>query len=261
MRVRIIFENKDKGAAVPFHHQYHLYRLFKGIIKKCNDENMESFKHYNFSGLKGQTKVSKNGLHFYSNKITVVFSCSNKAFLDKIIEQIFSFELLKVRNLPIKPLSVELESEIHFEEKMEFICISPIVQLKAEFFDDASKEFIHPCSEQFAHNLKQNLISRFPQFEPYESAIQFTPDRSYVDRIERNGKKYSRIYPLFDQDIPYEVRGYTLPFMLEAPVDLQKLVYNNGIGLYCDKGFGMLDLANVQPGTETVTYFDGQFVN
>lgn len=261
MRVRIIFENLDKGASVPFHHQYHLYRLFKGIINKCDDESMNDFKHYNFSGLKGQTKISKSGLHFYSNKITVVFSCSDKSFLDKVIQQIFNFDFLKVRNLSLKPSSVELESEIEFSDQMDYICISPIVILPAEFFDDAGKQFIHPTSDLFLDYLRQDLIDRYPEFAGDELAIKFKPDESYVQRIETSGKKYSRIYPLYDQDIPYEVRGYTLPFTLEAPVELQKLIYNNGMGMYCNKGFGMVDLANIQPGAESATYFDGHFVN
>lgn len=260
MRVRIIFENKDKGATVPFHHQYHLYRLFKGIIKKCGDAEMETFRHFNFSGLKGQTKVSKNGLHFYSNKVTLVFSCSDKDFLDKVIEQIFEFEILKVRNLQLKPLIVEEESEIDFQEEMDYVCLSPIILLPGEIFDECSKEFIHPHSNEFSNTLKQAFFNRFPELDQSVD-IQFIPDKKYIDRIESQGKKYSRIYPLYDQDIPYEVRGYTFPFKLIAPIEYHQKLYHNGVGLYSDKGFGMMDIANVQPGAETLTYFDGHFVN
>ena len=260
MRVRIIFENIDRGTAVPFHHQYHLYRLFRGIIRKCNDVEIAEFKDFNFSGLKGQTKVSKNGLHFYSNKITIVFSCSNKDFLDSVIEQIFSFEILKVRNLQLRPLTVEMEPEIQFDEEMDFICISPMILLETELFDDSAKEFIHPQSSQFAQKLKETLQNRFPE---YKDSMDFTfdPDAEYIDRIESKGKKYSRIYPLYDQDVPYEVRGYTFPFTLKAPVEVQRYLYNHGLGLYCEKGFGMLDLANVEPGAKTVTYFAGHSAN
>jgi CRISPR-associated endoribonuclease Cas6 len=221
---------------------------------------MNEFKHYNFSGLKGQTRVSKSGLHFYSNKITIVFSCSDKYFLDKVIQEIFLFDFLKVRSLQLKPLSVELEPQVEFSEVMEYICISPLILLQSEFFEDAAKEFIHPNHHSFQTLLKQSLLTKNEQFSP-DMNFNFNPDQDYVDRIENSGKKYSRIYPLYDQDIPYEVRGYTLPFTLEAPIDVQKSIYSNGLGLYCEKGFGMVDLANIQPGAETVTYFDGHFVN
>ena len=260
MRVRIIFENKDKGAVVPFHHQYHLYRLFRGIIKKCGDEAMESYKQFNFSGLKGQTKVSKSGLHFYSNKITIVFSCSDKEFVDKIIQQIFEFELLKVRSLQLKPLYVEMENEVEFSESMEYICISPMILLETELFDDGAKEFIHPQTTDFSVRLKNTILERFPEFSKSD-VFEFEPDHQYIERIESQGKKYSRIYPFYDQDIPYEVRGFTFPFHLKAPIELHQQIYNHGIGLYCDKGFGMVDMANVEPGNKTVTYFDGHFVS
>jgi CRISPR-associated endoribonuclease Cas6 len=260
LRVRLIFENKEKGASVPFHHQYYLYRLFKGLVSKCGDDALRNFKNYNFSGLKGQTKVSKSGLHFYSNKITIVFSCENKEFIDSLIQTIFSFEALKVRNLVLKPLSVELEPEITFKEEMNYICISPIILLSPEFSDDSAKEFIHPQSIEFSELLAQR-ISDGLNGKDLGGDIEFQPDEDYVERIESHGKKYSRVYPLYDQDVPFEVRGYTLPFTLKAPVEVQKHIFNNGLGLFNNKGFGMVDLTNIEPGTETTTYFDGHFVS
>ncbi len=258
MRVRLIFENIEKGATVPFHHQYYLYRLFRGLITKCGDETLVNFKKYTFSGLKGQTKISKSGLHFFSNKITLVFACDDKLFVDSIIKSIFSYEVLKVRNLSLKPLTVELEPDIDFQEEMSFICISPIVLLHPKFSDESAKQFIHPLSEEFQRLLIESIAEKMED-ESLKSEISFKPDKTYTERIEAQGKKYSRIYPLYDQDVPFEVRGYTLPFTLQAPVVVQKHIFNNGLGLFNDKGFGMADITNVAPGTESTTYFDGQF--
>nr|MCU0368285.1 CRISPR-associated protein Cas6 [Cyclobacteriaceae bacterium] len=57
-------------------------------------------------------------------------------------------------------------------------------------------------------------------------------------------KKFARIYPLFDLDVKYEIRGYTFPFTLYAPQPVQQFVYENGLGFFSHKGFGMLDIAN-----------------
>lgn len=259
MRVRLIFKNKDKGASVPFHHQYYLFRFFKGLIKKCGDESFSDFNHYNFSGLKGQTTVSKSGLHFYSSKITIVFSCQDKNFIDTIIQVLFSLPEIKLNGLTIIPHSVEMEPEIDFSEEMKYICISPLILLEPEFSDDVAKRFIHPQSDEFL-NLLVESIKRKTDI-PLGDKFEFTPDAHYLKKLEDAGKKYSRVYPLFDQDIPYEVRGYTFPFTLNAPKELHQFLFECGLGLFNEKGFGMLDLATVIPGSQTIPYFSGQLAN
>ncbi|HET8858619.1 CRISPR-associated endoribonuclease Cas6 [Marivirga sp.] len=259
MRVRLIFKNKEKGANVPFHHQYYLFRFFKGLIKKCGKEEFNTFKHYNFSGLKGQTTVSKSGLHFYSSKITVVFSCSNQDFIDSIIDVLFSLPEIKLNGLTIIPHTVELEHKVDFSEETKYICLSPIVLLTPKFSSDTAKKFIHPESNEFIEILKialqeKNEVLNLGDFE-------FLPDGNYLKKLEDKGKKYSRVYPIYDQDVPYEVRGYTFPFTLNASPEFHQYIFENGLGLYNDKGFGMLDLAEVTPGSQTVPYFTGQLEN
>ncbi|MGB3588271.1 MAG: CRISPR-associated endoribonuclease Cas6 [Tunicatimonas sp.] len=62
------------------------------------------------------------------------------------------------------------------------------------------------------------------------------------------------MYPLYDQDVKYEVRGYTFPFVLYAAPEVQKFITTNGLGLYTHKGFGMLDIAGADPGKKTQKY-------
>ena len=259
MRVRLIFKNKEKGATVPFHHQYYLFRFFKGLIKKCGKEEFNNFNHYNFSGLKGQTTVSKSGLHFYSSKITVVFSCSNQDFIDSIIEVLFTLPEIKLNGLTIIPHSVELENEIEFNEETKYICISPLILLTPEFSSDEGKKFIHPDSDEFVEQLSKALLEK-NELNDF-GGFEFFPDGNYLKKLEDRGKKYSRVYPIFDQDIPYEVRGYTFPFTLQGSPALHKYLFECGLGLFNDKGFGMLDLAEVTPGSKTVPYFTGQLSN
>jgi CRISPR-associated endoribonuclease Cas6 len=40
------------------------------------------------------------------------------------------------------------------------------------------------------------------------------------------------------------VRGYTFPFTLYAAKEVQQFVYENGLGHFTHKGFGMLDVAH-----------------
>jgi CRISPR-associated endoribonuclease Cas6 len=48
----------------------------------------------------------------------------------------------------------------------------------------------------------------------------------------------------YDNDVKYEVRGYTFPFTLYAAKKVQQYVYENGLGYFTHKGFGMLDISN-----------------
>jgi len=262
LRVRIIFILKNKGAFVPFHHQFLLAQLIKGIIIKGGDEKYRDYLHYNFSGLKGQTKISRNGLHYFSNRVTLVFSCLNKQFLDYVIVEMFKLANIEVGNLVLIPESVEIEANPSFQEEMKYICISPIVLIRPSFNDSESKRFINPQSDEFSDILFESTILRMQALGKYSesqlagfSKFQLIPDEEYLRKIHETQKKFARIYPVYDQDVKYEVRGYTFPFTLYAAHEVQEFVFTEGIGSFTHKGFGMLDIANSDPSQRTTPYF------
>ena len=67
-----------------------------------------------------------------------------------------------------------------------------------------------------------------------------------------NRKALAKI--VFENDVKYEVRGYTLPFKLYAEKEVQEFIFSCGLGNYTYKGFGMLDLANADPLERTEKY-------
>jgi CRISPR-associated endoribonuclease Cas6 len=261
LRIRLIFILKNKGGYVPFHHQYLLTQLIKGILLKGGKEEYFSYTGYNFSGLKGQTKISRNGLHFFSSRVTLVISCMNKDFIDYFVKNVFDFPQLEVGNLTLIPEMVEEEQMVEFENVNKFICISPIVLTSPKFNDSEGKKFIHPETDEFSDLLYESTILRMNQsklFTPEQLKtffkFQLVPDHSYLMKIEQSQKKFARIYPVFDQDVKYEVRGYTFPFTLYAAPEVQKFVFILGLGAFTHKGFGMLDLANIDPTQRTKEY-------
>jgi CRISPR-associated endoribonuclease Cas6 len=124
---------------VPFHHQYLLAQVIKGLLVFGPDKSYLEFNQFNFSGLKGQTKVSRKGLHYYSSKVTLVFACSEKSFLDYFIKQLFAQKDIIVGNLHLEPESTELEESVQIGEEARFLCISPIVLLPPAFNDVRGK--------------------------------------------------------------------------------------------------------------------------
>ena len=261
MRIRVVFILKNKGANVPFHHQYLLAQLVKGVIMKGGDAKYNNYPFYNFSGLKGQTKISRNGLHFFSSRVTLVFSAKDKDFVDYFLKSLFSLPQLDIGNLILVPESAELEVTPEFTDEMKFICISPLVLLNPEFNDSKGKRFISPETDEFSDLLYESSIERLASYNKYSeeelasfSKFQVVPDKIYLDKIRESQKKFARIYPVYDQDVKYEVRGYTFPFTLFAAKEVQEFVFTCGLGAFTHKGFGMLDIAHSDPSERVQRY-------
>lgn len=251
MRARIIFSLKNRGAYVPFHHQYLLAQVIKGLLVFGPQKSYLEFNQYNFSGLKGQTKVSRKGLHYFSSKVTLVFACPDKPFMEYFLARLFEQREVIVGNLHLVPESVEEEEPVVISDESRFLCISPIVVIPASFNDESGKKFVSPQSEEFSDLLYESTLARMEAMGKYTAEqltsfykFQIVADADYIQRIQEAHKKFARIYPLFDNDVKFEVRGYTFPFTLYAAREVQQFVYENGLGYCTHKGFGMLDVAN-----------------
>lgn len=260
MRVRIIFLLKNKGGFVPFHHQFLLAQLKESILKGL-DPKFSSFTDYNFSGLKGQTKISKNGLHYYSSRVTLVMSSPNPVFIDYFLQRLFEYKELQVGNLQLEPESVETELPPKFGDALKCVCISPIVLTEPAANDMFAKKFVSPDSDVFSDLLYDSTMSRMEKSGSYTAEqissfyrFQIIPDKDYLNKIKEGEKKFARIYPVFQKEQKIEVRGYTFPFNLYAAPEVQSFLFNSGLGTFTHKGFGMLDIANADVHRKTAVY-------
>ncbi len=245
---------------MPFHHQHLLAQLIKGLILKGGVEDYFRFKSFNFSGLKGQTRVSRKGLHFFSSKVTLVFSSSNEKFVNYVTNMIFESGKIEIGSVQLIPDSVEKEEQTPLENPTKFVCISPVVLSKPVFGDKSSKKFVHPETDMFSDMIFESTLSRMTSEKDYTEKevesfykFQIVPDKHYIERLDSQHKKYARIYSVYDDDVKYEVRGYTFPFTLYAASPVLEYVYTNGIGYFSHKGFGMLDLAEAEKTVKTKT--------
>jgi CRISPR-associated endoribonuclease Cas6 len=145
---------------VPFHHQYLLAQVIKGLLIFGPEKNYIEFTHYNFSGLKGQTKVSRKGLHYFSSKVTLVFACPDKKFMDYFLARLFEQKELIVGNLHLVPESTEEEDPVVITDESRFLCISPVVVIPATFNDESGKKFVSPDSDEFSDLLYESTLAR-----------------------------------------------------------------------------------------------------
>jgi CRISPR-associated endoribonuclease Cas6 len=104
-----------------------LAQVIKGILIFGPNQEYKDFTQFNFSGLKGQTKISRKGLHFFSSKVTLVFACPDKAFMDYFIAKLFEQKEIMVGNLHLIPESFGAEEPVKIRDEAKFLCISPIL--------------------------------------------------------------------------------------------------------------------------------------
>jgi CRISPR-associated endoribonuclease Cas6 len=168
-------------------------------------------------------------------------------FLARVLEQ----KEIIVGNLHLAPESTEAEEPVKITDESRFLCISPIVVIPATFNDETSKKFVSPESDEFSDLLYESTLGRMEATGKFTAEqltsfykFQLVADHEYIQRIQNSHKKFARIYPLFDKDVKFEVRGYTFPFTLYAAREVQEFIYENGLGYFTHKGFGMLDVAN-----------------
>ena len=267
MRVRVTFKVRNRGAAVPFHHQHLIAQVLRGLIVSSGNQEFKDFSFYNFSGLKGQTRVSRSGLHYNSSRVTIVFSSIERTFLEFLIDKIFEQEKIAVGELFISPEHVDEEVEVAFEKNSKLLAISPIVLVQASFNSDGAKQFLEPGTDEFSDLLFNSTLLRMEEqgidTERISNINQFqiVPDLAYINKIRQSQKKFSRIYSFYDQDVRYEVRGYTFPFTLYASPEVQDFIFTSGLGYHGNKGFGMVDLANADPTKRIVGYRSKQLVS
>ena len=260
MRVRIVFNNENKGGVVPFYHQYLISNLIDEVILDL-PAKFRSFKGYNFSGLKGQIKVGKEGLQYLSTKVTLVFSSSNQEFIDTFLSVLFKREKLKIGELVLKTDMVEREQDLDFAEEVKYVCISPIIVTNPDIPENDTKRFISPFTDEFSDLLYEMTIARMESSERFDTTelssfykFQIVPDKDYLAKIKEGDKKFARIYPVYEKGVKLELRGYTFPFTLYADKKVHQFVYESGIGALGNRGFGMIDLADHLQKQKTVSY-------
>ncbi len=260
MRVRIIFSLNNRGASVPFHHQYLLANLVDELKEQMPDE-FRDYNRYSFSGLKGQTKVGKSGLHFFSNKVTLVFTSPSQKFIDTLLVMLFKRSIIPVGNLHLTPDSVERENDPEFAEAVKYVCISPMVITGPNTELQKEKDFVSPTEDEFSDCLYESTMARMEvsgMFTEEEIGsfyrFQLVPDQNYLNKIRDSSKKFSRIYTSEHNGYIREIRGYTFPFTLYADPKVQQFIFECGLGEYADGGFGMVDIANTNPVGRAIPY-------
>lgn len=242
MRVKFSFlKSKNGDGAIPLHHQ----KLISHVVRDLLSDVPEHSPLYNFSTLKGTSKVQTGQIRFHSSKVSLVFSSADSNLTEHVIQRVSSLQQINIGKLELFPKSHQLIPDPEFTQRMKYVCISPLIVEPSVADDAARPEALDPASHEFSDHLYNSVIERMENAgysdDELNSFAEFElqPDMNYLNKVVGEGKKLSRNYKNDNNEV---MSGYLIPFVLHAHPKVQKFIWDAGLGLYCNNGFGMIDI-------------------
>lgn len=232
---------------IPLHHQALVAESLYQLIDSFGGNRSQ----LNFSSLKGTSKIQNGFMRFLSSKVTLVLSSRNAEQLEQLTSKIFELPFLAVGKMNLMPRSHEIIPDPEFSMKMRYLCISPMILVDPHKDPDKSQITIDPTSQEFSDILYEQTLDRMEKAGFSESDLNnfaefdAQPDHDYVQKLNETGKKFARYYRAADGST---MMGYLLPFTLHAHPEVQKFIWQSGIGALAEQGYGMVDL--VKAGEE-----------
>ncbi|HLG34530.1 MAG TPA: CRISPR-associated endoribonuclease Cas6 [Bacteroidia bacterium] len=243
MRVKFSFlKSRESEPVLPLHHQ----KLISIFVREMLEDEPNHTGLYNFSTLKGTSKVQAGQIRYMSSKVSLAFASADDKIVEHLIQRIFSFKEVHIGKMVVIPKAHQLIHDPEFKVQMKYVCISPLVIERGVAGEEPRNAPLDPSTHAFSDHLYNVTIERMEKAgyseEDLNSFAEFElqPDKAYMQRINEQGKKLVRHYKNDDNEV---MPGYLIPFTLHAHPKVQKFIWDTGLGLYCNNGFGMVDLA------------------
>ena len=245
MRYKLSFKKSDEqNSALPLHHQNLLAESIKAVSAGMQVDKAS----LNFSSLKGTSRVMNGLIRFLSTKISLSIASNNDSFATELVEKIMQLPALEVGEIKLIPKKSDIVMDPVFSSKMKYISISPLI-LRVEQGIANENNFVEPTSVDFSDELFHSLMDRMEkagftaaQLDDYQ-VFALTPDKEYLAKSSSSSRKIARLY---SDTHGTEYLGYLFPFTLHAHPDVQKFVWDCGIGILNEEGYGMIDVAERQ---------------
>ena len=243
MRLKITFQLQTGSYnTVPLHHQ----KIVSNFLQHINGELQKLPFSFNFSSLKGTTKVQNGMMKFLSNKLSLVVGSADEDYMQLLRQYLETGNLLNLGKMQVKCKNISEIPDAGFNTQMRYVCISPIILYDVEKQPELALEAIEPMSKEFSDQLYNSTMDRMEaagystlelsQFAEFE----VLPDPEYINKSIGSTKKYVRTYK---SNTDKQMSGYLLPFTLHAHPKVHEFFWNSGIGELSDQGYGMIDVA------------------
>ena len=254
MRIKISFlKVHGSSGTVPLHHQ----KIISAFMDEVMREIPEATDYFCFSSLKGTSKVQTGQIRFLSSKVSLVISAPDASITEQWVKKIFDRRLVSFAKLTLVPKAYDIIPDPEFKTVMKYVCISPMVpQLQFET-DEAGNipEALDPRSHEFSDLFYDSIMERMEKagFTQEQLAtfaeFEIMPDPIYIQKILDTHKKFARIYKNNNHQTIF---GYLLPFTLHAHPQVQKFIWECGIGMFTQQGYGMIDVVSTSQFTPSL---------
>lgn len=247
--IKLHINKSIHGNILPINYQYELSSAIYKMLSISGEEYAtwlhnngyqhetgKVFKMFCFSRLHfDKSKVIKGSdrLMILSDYASCYISFLSEIGTNKFIEGIFTnreFDLgdrkSKVR---FEVSNIEALNAPELKETMEYCSISPIVIRQIQ--EDGRKKYLSPTDDIYANAIKNGLKSRYEAF--YGKLFDFDIEFELL-----TDAKSSLVTLKVGTPNETKVRGFNYSFKIKAPIEIQKMIYEVGIGELCSQGFG-----------------------
>ena len=250
MRIKIVVD-VGEGLTLPVNYNHLLTGVIYRFLAESDPEYAfflheegyraaeKRFKLFTFSQLMAERRrVTGDKIHFRST-LTWYVSSPVEQFLSHFADTLLSEGRLTIGGHQLQVQDVNIPRTPHFQSKMRFRCLSPIVMSTVR--ERNGKQGMHYClpdDPAISNLIRQNLIRKHEAIHtrvPHDDTLTFAFDKSYIDR--RKG----RVTRLVDYK-GIKIRGIMCPFRVTGNPALIQIGYECGFGDKNSAGFGMAEI-------------------
>src|SRR6187401_3473792 len=183
MRIKISFlKVHGTNGLVPLHHQ----KIISSFLEDLMRELPVKSDRYNFSSLKGTSKVQNGQIRFLSSKVSLVISSPEPEFVQKLVDMLFDRRLINFAKLTLVPKSQQVIEDPDFQTVMKYVCISPLIPQQPFVAEENLPEPLNLTTHEFSDLIYDSIIERMERTRFTEKQMnqfaefEITPDSSYI---------------------------------------------------------------------------------
>jgi CRISPR-associated endoribonuclease Cas6 len=152
-----------------------------------------------------------------------------------LVEGMWKTGRLRLLDVDIPLSDVRILPDPAFTETMRYRAISPIV---VPVQHGGELHFCHPLESRFYDSLRTSLKNRY--FLRFNR--EFPEDvEIHVSLLNPEKFQLQKAAALIRYK-EKKIKGYQIPLLIEAPTDMQEVIWHAGLGSYGSQGFGMVDV-------------------
>ena len=229
MRIKISFlKVHGSSGTVPLHHQKIISAFMDEIIR----ELPVTSDFYNFSSLKGTSKVQSGQIRFLSSKVSLVVSTSQWVY-GRLGKKNLRQKIGEFAKLTLVPKSMISSLIRNSNPQMKYVCISPMIP-QQPFPDGWVVLFLNrwiqeATSFQIFLWCRSGLHGKKPDSRKNKSAACGNLKSFLILDTFRKFLRHTKVCTVLKNNNNQTMYGYLLPFTLHAHPQVQKFIWECGI--------------------------------